>query len=104
MDEEMRQVPHDMFEGCTVVTVAHWLESIVDADVVLVTDGGSIAEVGDPQELKEKVGSVFRGRAVGGEAWVVWRSRHTCITISRRYSSGYAMCYPALYILGLHFK
>lgn len=66
-DEEMQQVLNDVFGKCTVVTVAHRLESIVNADVVVVMENGEIAEVGDPQELKDSQGSVFKS---------LWESRH----------------------------
>ena len=47
------------FQQCTVVTVAHRLGTILDADRVLVLDAGRIAELGAPAELLSTPGSVF---------------------------------------------
>lgn len=38
-------------KGCTVITIAHRLKTIVDFDQVIVLDAGSIVESGHPQEL-----------------------------------------------------
>jgi len=59
-DEEIQKVIRAEFAGCTVLMVAHRLEAIVDADVVVVMDDGRIVETGDPRVLLEKPGSLFR--------------------------------------------
>ncbi len=39
------------FRHCTVVTIAHRLNTIADSDIVVVLDEGRVAEVGVPGEL-----------------------------------------------------
>lgn len=39
------------FADCTVITIAHRLNTIMDSDRVLVMDGGSVLENGSPEEL-----------------------------------------------------
>jgi ATP-binding cassette subfamily C (CFTR/MRP) protein 4 len=39
------------FQDCTVLTIAHRLETIADYDLVIVMDGGEIAEMGPPHVL-----------------------------------------------------
>jgi ATP-binding cassette subfamily C (CFTR/MRP) protein 1 len=50
-DGLMQKLLRDEFGGCTVLVVAHRLDTIEDADLVVVMDNGVIAEVGKPQEL-----------------------------------------------------
>lgn len=47
------------FEGCTVITIAHRLETIMSSDRVLVLDKGRVEEVGAPGELSRREGSIF---------------------------------------------
>ncbi|MCJ1309562.1 hypothetical protein MMC25_003222 [Agyrium rufum] len=58
-DGVMQKVIREAFEGWTIVTVAHRLETIRDADRVVVMKGGVVVEVGKPGELLEKEGSRF---------------------------------------------
>ncbi|XP_011706262.1 PREDICTED: probable multidrug resistance-associated protein lethal(2)03659, partial [Wasmannia auropunctata] len=39
------------FKECTVITVAHRLNTIIDSDRIIVMDNGSIVEFGCPFEL-----------------------------------------------------
>eukprot|EP01050_Picozoa_sp_SAG11_P004321 SAG11_NODE_274_length_11310_cov_4.717510_3_plen_131_part_00 len=41
----------EMFMGCTVLTIAHRLATIVDYDLVAVLDAGRLVEYGPPAEL-----------------------------------------------------
>ncbi|KAJ2458586.1 ATP-binding cassette glutathione S-conjugate transporter ycf1 [Coemansia sp. RSA 2337] len=41
---------------CTVLTIAHCLETIMNSDRIIVMDKGTIAEIGTPQELLAKDG------------------------------------------------
>ncbi|KAF9270593.1 P-loop containing nucleoside triphosphate hydrolase protein [Marasmius fiardii PR-910] len=50
------ELPKDV----TVITVAHRLQSIMDADKILVLDAGRIVEFGAPQVLLEKEDGMFR--------------------------------------------
>lgn len=58
-DEMMQKLIREEFKAHTVIAVAHRLENIVDFDVVVVMDGGMIAEMGKPEELLARDG-LFR--------------------------------------------
>lgn len=47
----MMNVVKDRFKECTVLSVAHRLETILDFDKVLVLDNGKIVEEGNPRAL-----------------------------------------------------
>lgn len=50
-DALIQTVVRTQFHGCTILTIAHRLNTILDYDMVVVLDRGNIAEVGNPQEL-----------------------------------------------------
>ena len=37
--------------GCTIIQVAHRLDSVMECDVAIVMDGGNVVEQGAPQKL-----------------------------------------------------
>lgn len=43
-DQFVQQIIRDEFADCTVITIAHRLDSVVDSDRVLVMDAGQVAE------------------------------------------------------------
>ena len=49
--------------GCTVITIAHRLKTIMEYERVVVLDGGAVVEGGGVRELmgRGRVGSVFAG-------------------------------------------
>ncbi|KAJ2357038.1 ABC transporter C member 13, partial [Coemansia sp. RSA 2610] len=47
------------FKDCTVLTIAHRLNTIIDSDMILVIDGGRLAEYDTPQNLLENESSLF---------------------------------------------
>ncbi|KAJ1857156.1 hypothetical protein GGF49_002084 [Coemansia sp. RSA 1853] len=47
------------FKDCTVLTIAHRLNTIIDSDMILVVDGGRLAEYDTPQNLLENENSLF---------------------------------------------
>ncbi|KAH8351886.1 hypothetical protein KR084_000433 [Drosophila pseudotakahashii] len=49
------------FQGRTIITIAHRLTTILDYDRLIVLDQGRIVEDGNPRELQQLPGSVFRG-------------------------------------------
>lgn len=49
----------EMFQECTVITIAHRLNSIWSSDKVIVMDSGEIVEFDTPTNLLSQEGSVF---------------------------------------------
>lgn len=49
----------EKFADCTVLTVAHRLNTIMDSDKVLVMDSGSMVEFNHPHLLLQNHGSIF---------------------------------------------
>ena len=60
-DELMQEVIGSKFEGRTIISIAHRLETIFGCDVAVVMEGGRVVEVGNPTELVEKEGGMFKG-------------------------------------------
>ena len=48
------------FKACTVLTIAHRLETILDSDRVLVLGDGKVLEFDEPSVLQRTEGSFFR--------------------------------------------
>ncbi|KAI1857175.1 uncharacterized protein JN550_013412 [Neoarthrinium moseri] len=66
-DQRIMHVIREEFKHCTVITVAHRLETIVDSDLVVVMNAGRIQEVGEPKVLLGQKESKFR---------ILWDSRN----------------------------
>ncbi|KAJ2093608.1 Multidrug resistance-associated protein 4, partial [Coemansia sp. RSA 986] len=47
------------FKNCTVLTIAHRLNTIIDSDMILVVDSGRMAEYDTPQNLLGREDSLF---------------------------------------------
>ncbi|PWY78211.1 P-loop containing nucleoside triphosphate hydrolase protein [Aspergillus heteromorphus CBS 117.55] len=60
-DALIQQLLRVEFQGYTVLTVAHRLNTILDSDKVVVLDQGRVVEVGAPRELVERENGAFRG-------------------------------------------
>lgn len=60
-DALMQRVIREEFAGCTILAVAHRLNTIMDFDRVAVLAEGELVELGRPEELVTKEGGWFRG-------------------------------------------
>ena len=49
------------FEDCTVITIAHRVNTIIDSDLVLVLDKGHLVESGNPSQLAADSSTLFYG-------------------------------------------
>ncbi|KAJ2716007.1 hypothetical protein H4R19_000885 [Coemansia spiralis] len=58
-DAIIQQTIRNEFKHCTVLTIAHRLNTIIDSDMVLVVDGGRVAEYDLPQNLLQNKDSLF---------------------------------------------
>jgi ATP-binding cassette subfamily C (CFTR/MRP) protein 1 len=79
-DQLVQEIIRQNFVGCTVLTVAHRIGTIMDADRVLVMAAGAAEELGPPHELAARAGSRFaalvdkskdQGGVDGGDIGVV---------------------------------
>ncbi|XP_062157642.1 putative ABC transporter C family member 15 [Alnus glutinosa] len=58
-DSLIQQTIRDETKGCTVITVAHRIPTVIDNELVLVLDEGKVAEYGSPAQLLEDNSSSF---------------------------------------------
>jgi ABC-type multidrug transport system fused ATPase/permease subunit len=58
-DALVQRTLRDSFPGCTILTIAHRLGTIITADRVLVLDEGRVAQYAHPHELLSATDSVF---------------------------------------------
>ncbi|KAF5294166.1 hypothetical protein FQR65_LT10877 [Abscondita terminalis] len=49
----------ELFSHCTIITIAHKLNTILDSDKILVLDFGKVVQFGTPQTLIEKKNGLF---------------------------------------------
>ncbi len=59
-DVLMQQIIREEFRGCTIISVAHRLDTIVDFDRVAVLSAGRVLECGKPEELLKMEGGAFK--------------------------------------------
>ncbi|XP_037037714.1 multidrug resistance-associated protein 4-like isoform X1 [Bradysia coprophila] len=60
-DALIQQTIREKFANCTVITVAHRLNTIIDSDRVLVMDAGQAAEFDEPYILLQNKTGIFHG-------------------------------------------
>jgi ABC-type multidrug transport system fused ATPase/permease subunit len=58
-DTMVQQTIRRAFDKCTIVTIAHRLNTVIDFDKILVMDSGSVAEYDCPSRLLEKPDGAF---------------------------------------------
>ncbi|XP_077285786.1 multidrug-Resistance like Protein 1 isoform X3 [Arctopsyche grandis] len=62
-DDLIQRTIRTEFASCTVLTIAHRLNTIMDSNRVLVLDKGNLAEFDSPEKLLENKKSIFYGMA-----------------------------------------
>ncbi|XP_054479604.1 ATP-binding cassette sub-family C member 4-like [Anoplopoma fimbria] len=68
-DELIQETIRDKFRECTVLTIAHRLNTIIDSDRILVLDSGTIQELDRPFTLlQNKEGALYRMVQQTGQA------------------------------------
>ncbi|XP_025835581.1 probable multidrug resistance-associated protein lethal(2)03659 [Agrilus planipennis] len=58
-DALIQKIVKSRFENCTVLTIAHRLSSVMNADKIMVIDSGRVIEYDDPNVLKANSDSLF---------------------------------------------
>ncbi|KAL4722768.1 hypothetical protein ACLX1H_010006 [Fusarium chlamydosporum] len=58
-DARMQEVIRTEFSDCTIIMIAHRIDTLLDFDKVAVLDKGSLVEFGAPQELLKDEGGAF---------------------------------------------
>jgi len=58
-DQLIQRAIRESFKDCTVITIAHRINTIIDADLVLVMEQGQVAEFAPPVVLLERPDSYF---------------------------------------------
>jgi ABC-type multidrug transport system fused ATPase/permease subunit len=59
-DELMQRIIREEFQGCTIIAVAHRLETILDFDRIAVLDRGHLVECDSPKKLLATEESAFK--------------------------------------------
>uniref|UniRef100_A0AAQ5XSE2 Multidrug resistance-associated protein 4 n=1 Tax=Amphiprion ocellaris TaxID=80972 RepID=A0AAQ5XSE2_AMPOC len=88
-DSLIQQTIRDKFHECTVLTIAHRLNTIIDCDRILVLDAGRIQEYDEPYVLLQNQEGLFyqmvqqTGRAEAASLLHTAKQRHKmCITLT----------------------
>jgi ATP-binding cassette subfamily C (CFTR/MRP) protein 1 len=58
-DAMVQKVIRQVFTDCTVLTIAHRMNTIADSDMIMVLDQGEVAEFDSPQALLKTPGSMY---------------------------------------------
>jgi ABC-type multidrug transport system fused ATPase/permease subunit len=67
-DALVQRAIKEHFKGATVITIAHRLQTVLDSDVIIVVEGGCVAEAGPPAQLMERGGLFAQLVREGGGA------------------------------------
>lgn len=60
-DKKIQDTIREAFQDCTILTIAHRLETIADYDRIVVMNAGQVAEYASPHELLQRSDGLFRG-------------------------------------------
>jgi len=58
-DRAIQTTIREAFKGCTIITIAHRVNTIMDSDKILVMENGEVGEFDSPQKLLADKGSLF---------------------------------------------
>lgn len=59
-DQNLQRVLRSVFAHCTMLTIAHRINTISDSSRILVLDAGKVAEFDSPQVLLKRPGSIYK--------------------------------------------
>jgi len=59
-DAKIQSMIRTVFAGCTILVIAHRINTVIDSDFILVLGDGECLEAGVPSELLENPGSAFK--------------------------------------------
>ena len=62
-DDRIQNTIRSEFGDCTVLTIAHRLNTVTGGNTVIVLDKGKMVEEGQPKELMQDIHSQFYGMA-----------------------------------------